>query len=63
MTTAPAGGSSDGSIRRNPNGTIDVYLTREEKEMAARMEVSEADWAKNKRTLIENGEIGPAARR
>jgi hypothetical protein len=49
-------------VRRNPNGTIDVYLTREEKEQARRDGVSEAEWAKNKRDLINEGLIGPGAR-
>ncbi len=62
MTTAPAGGANDGSVRRNANGTIDVYLTRDEKEQAARMGVPEAEWAKNKRDLMQEGLIGPGAR-
>lgn len=62
MTAAPAGGASDGSVRRNANGTIDVYLTREEKEQASRMGVSETEWAKNKRDLIAEGLIGSGAR-
>ncbi len=62
MTAAPAGGANDGSVRRLANGQIEVYLTREEKEQAARMGVPEADWAKHKRDLIAEGQIGPGAR-
>ncbi len=61
MTTAPAGGASDGSIRRNANGTIEVYLTQEEKQQAARDGVSEVEWARHKRDLIREGRIGPGA--
>jgi hypothetical protein len=62
MTTAPAGGATEGSVRRNPNGTIEVYLTADEKSQAARMGVSETDWAKSKAELIREGRIGPGAR-
>jgi hypothetical protein len=62
MTTAPAGGSSEGSVRRNPNGTIDVYLTPGEKELARIQGFTDQEYAKNKRELIELGLIGPNAR-
>lgn len=62
MTAAPAGGASDGSVRRNAGGTIEVYLTQDERDMAKRMGVSDTDWAKNKRDLMQEGQIGPGAR-
>lgn len=62
MTTAPAGGANDGSVRRNPNGTIEVYLTKEEKEQAARDGIPERDYAFHKQQLIAEGLIGPGAR-
>ncbi len=62
MTTAPAGGASEGSVRRNPNGTIDVYLTPGEKELARIQGFTDAEYAKNKRDLLAEGLIGPNAR-
>ena len=62
MVTAPAGGATGGSVRANADGSTNVYLTRDEKDMAARMGVSEAEYARNKRDLIAEGLIGPGAR-
>lgn len=63
MITAPAGGSNAGSVRSNPDGSSSqVYLTSEEREMARRMDVSEAEWARNKAAALREGLIGPNAR-
>lgn len=62
MVTAPAGGSSQGSVRSNPNGTIEVYLTEAEREIGRRQGSTDAELAKAKRDLINEGLIGPNAR-
>jgi hypothetical protein len=63
MTTAPAGGSTGGAIRANADGSTTVYLTPAEKEQARRDGISESDWARHKRDLINENLIGPGARR
>lgn len=63
MTTAPAGGSTAGSVRSNADGSTSVYLTSEEKDMARRMGVSEAEWAREKAAALKANQIGPGARR
>lgn len=63
MTAAPAGGATAGSVRRNPDGSTEVYLSREEREMADRQGVTHAEYARHKRDLMNEGQIGPQARR
>lgn len=63
MTAAPAGGSTAGSVRSNADGSTSVYLTGEEKDMARRMGVSEAEWAREKAAALKANQIGPNARR
>lgn len=61
MFAAPAGGSVQGTSRSSGQET--VYLTKAEKELAASQGVTEAEWAKHKRDLMNEGLIGPGARR
>jgi hypothetical protein len=61
MTTAPAGGAVNGSVRTNA-GVTEVYLTREEKEQARRDGIPESEYARHKADLIKEGRIGPGAR-
>ena len=63
MTTAPAGGSTAGSVRSNADGSTSVYLTPMEKEMARRQDMTDAEYARHKRDLMNEGLIGPGARR
>lgn len=62
MVTAPAGGSTAGSVRSNPDGSTQVYLTQDERDMARRMDISEAEWARQKVAALREGQIGPNAR-
>lgn len=63
MMAAPAGGATGGSVRSNGDGSTTVYLTPQEKEMAAFSGLTEAEYAKNKRDLLRENLIGPTARR
>lgn len=63
MTTAPAGGATGGSVRSNPDGSTTVRLTRAEMDIADSMGVSHAEYARNKRNLLQENLIGPGARR
>lgn len=62
MVTAPAGGSTAGSVRSQPDGSTTVYLTQDERDMARRMGVSETEWAREKAAALREGQIGPNAR-
>lgn len=62
MIAAPAGGSAGGSIRSNADGSTHVYLTPEERAFARQQGVSEVDYARHKKDLINEGLIGPGAR-
>lgn len=63
MTTAPAGGSTAGSVRSNSDGSTTIYLTPDEKDMARRMGVPENEWAREKAAALKANQIGPNARR
>lgn len=62
VITAPAGGSSAGSVRTLPGGQIEVYLTEGEREMGRRQGITDAELAAAKRDLLREGLIGPGAR-
>lgn len=62
MTTAPAGGSTGGAVRSNADGSTTVYLTSGEKEVARREGLTDAEYARHKRDLLNEGLIGPGAR-
>lgn len=63
MTAAPAGGATGGSVRSNPDGSTTVRLTKSEMEIADSIGVSHAEYARQKKALIEENLIGPNARR
>lgn len=63
LITAPAGGAAGGSVRSNPNGSTDVHLTQQEREIADMQGMSHAEYARAKRDLLREGLIGPNARR
>lgn len=63
MTTAPAGGSTAGSVRANADGSTNVYLTAEEKKLADYQGTSHAEWARMKAESLRDNLIGPGARR
>lgn len=62
MTTAPAGGSTGGAVRSNADGSTTIYLTPDEKATARREGMTDVEYARHKRDLINEGLIGPGAR-
>ena len=63
FTAAPAGGGAPGSNSGSRGGDGPIYLTKEEKETAKFLGVSEGEYAANKRELVNQGLIGSNARR
>lgn len=63
FTAAPAGGGAPGSNSGSRSGDGAVYLSRDEKDMAKSLGLTEAEYALNKRELTKDGFIGQNARR